>query len=130
MEYNDRIFRMSIPALEEFTCVASNAIKGALCSFGIALDILDDVCIASKEAIYSLRNQVAKADNIQIECTHVDKGFIVEFTSLSAHVREHCNCCDNDLTRGILETLIPKCNILCDERGIFCITFFFPNTEA
>jgi len=126
---SEKSFAMSIPAIEEFTSVASNAISGACAAYGVSLYLLDDVRIASTEAIYCLRHQPGEAENIEIRCERRCCGLIIEFTALSSYIKKSLPRSDDDITRGILETLVPKVNILSDDRGIFCITFYFPAHE-
>lgn len=122
-------FIMHIPAIEEFTSVASIALSGACAAYGVPLDLLDDVRIASTEAIYCLRHQPGEAEIIEITCEQRQCGLIIEFTALSSFIQESLPKSDDNITRGILETLVPKVNILSDDRGIFCITFYFPNPK-
>lgn len=123
------LFRMSIPAVEEFATLASNSIKACCAIYNMDLSVLDDISIASLEALCCMRSQPFRADSIMIECVNETNGVVIEFTSLSSQVRENDTEQDDDITRGILEVLVPKVNILSDERGIFCITFFFPRSK-
>lgn len=123
------LFRMSVPAIEEFATLASNSIRACCAIYKMDLSILNDVGIASLEALCCLRSQKGKVDSIMIECQNEDRGIVIEFTALSYQVRENNIEQDDDITRGILEVLVPKVNILSDDRGIFCITFFFPRSN-
>ena len=125
----EKNFTMNIPAIEEFTSVASNAISAACAVYGVSMYLIDDVRIASTEAIYCLRHQPGEAENIEIRCERRNCGLIIEFTALSSYIKESLPKSDDDITRGILETLVPKVNILSDDRGIFCITFYFPQQK-
>lgn len=124
------IFRLSIPTMEEFFALASNAVKACCAIYNIELCVLDDIAIAVKEALRCLKNQAGRADSIMIECLNEDNGVVIEFTALSTQVRENLETRDDEISRGIFEKLVPKVNILSDERGIFCITFFFPRNEV
>ena len=123
------IFRMSIPSVKEFFCLSSNAVKACCAIYNVELCVLDDIGIAVREALYCLSNQSGRVDNIMIECLNEENGVVIEFTALSTQVRENLDSRDDEISRGIFEKLVPKVNLLSDERGIFCITFFFPRNE-
>lgn len=123
-------FRLSIPTMEEFFALSSNAVKACCAIYNLELCVLDDIAISVKEALRCLSNQAGRVDSIMIECQKEDNGVVIEFTALSTQVRENKDNKDYEISKCIFEKLVPKVNILSDDRGIFCITFFFPRCEG
>ncbi len=121
--------KVNIPAINEFAVVARMMLCGACAIYNMDIDVIEDLKIASDEAICCLINQPGMASSIDITAENTNAGIIVEFMALSASLTQSREKSDVDITQAILETLIPKVNICSDDRGVFCITFFFPNNE-
>lgn len=126
MEKNNSNCKVIIPANSDFSVVARMMIAGCCAIYNVDFAIIDDIEVASDEAICCLINQPRKICNIQISIDKKDEGLVLEFVSGSSSLDQQRRKSDVEITRCILETLVPKVNICSDDRGVYCITFYFP----
>lgn len=122
----EKICKLNIPADEDFAVLARSFVVGCCSIYGMYMDIVEDIKIACDEAIVCLINQPRKAVSIDIDILDRGDGIVVEFTILSSSLHQERDKSDVDITRGILEVLVPRVNICSDHGGVFCISFFFP----
>ena len=109
---------LTVPADPNWMLVVRMALGGAAALMGLGIDLVDDLRTAADETCDFLLHQPRKVQSIKIVCSLKDEAVCTVFTCDFAQECQTCEEMDLDVTRGILETLIPKVEL--EEDGV-CI---------
>jgi len=109
---------LTVPADPNWMLVVRMALGGAGALMGLGIDLVDDLRTAADETCDFLLHQPRKVHCIKIVCSLKDEAVCTVFTCDFAQECQTCEEMDLDVTRGILETLIPKVEL--EEDGV-CI---------
>ena len=117
---------LSIPAEPCWTLVVRMALGGAGALMGLDIDLMDDLRTAADETCDFLMHQPRKVQRIEMAC-RLEEGAVC--TVLSCVWAQECQTCeemDIDVTRGILETLIPMVELEADGVCIRSVSLTLP----
>ncbi len=109
---------LTVPADPNWMLVVRMALSGAGALMGLNIDLVDDLRTAADETCDFLLHQPRKVKCINIVCSLRDEAVC---TVIACDFMKECQTCeemDLDVTRGILETLVP--NVELEEDGV-CI---------
>lgn len=113
-------YRLTIPARAEASLVARMTLSavGALC--GLDIDLIGDIRTVTSECCDCLLNQGCEVEAIEVEanCEPGRLSFSLR-AQRGEPIPDSPPAVGLDVTRGILETLIPFVSILSDERGVY-----------
>ncbi len=109
---------LTVPADPNWMLVVRMALGGAGALMGLGIDLVDDLRTAADETCDFLLHQPRKVSLIKIVCSLQDEAVCTVFACEFAQECQTCEEVDLDVTRGILETLIPKVEL--EEDGV-CI---------
>lgn len=109
---------LTVPADPNWMLVVRMALGGAGALMGLGIDLVDDLRTAADETCDFLLHQPRKVSCIKIACSLKDEAVCTVFACDFAQECQTCEEVDLDVTRGILETLIPKVEL--EEDGV-CI---------
>lgn len=117
---------ISLPADRDFVLLARMAISGLGMLAGMDVDLIDDLRTATDECCDCLLHQPVKADRLEMRA-RVDAGRL--YCCLHAVRSEGLSDLpvgDLEITRGVLETLMPDVSLECDSCGVGSIGFSLP----
>lgn len=121
-----REVRLSIPAEKSYGIVASLALSGLGMVAGLDVDLLGDLRTVTMECLDCLMNQPGHPAVIEMAARlEADRLFV----AFCARERERTRQCDElalDITRGVLETLMPQVHLDVDEDGVHGIECSMP----
>ena len=107
--------------------VARMTLSGMGALMGLDIDLIGDLRTASDECCDCLMHQSARAVAIRLEAHCCERNRLhVSFSGVWGDAPGDAAPLDLDVTRGILETLMPEVRILTDERGVCEIRFSMP----
>ncbi len=122
----NREVRVSIPADAAYAPVATLALSGLGMIAGLDVDLLGDLRTVTSEAIDCLLNQAGRPQCIEI-CGYVEEGMLrVRFCAMKRQRVQEQDELDIDITRGVLETLMPQVKLEADEDGVHDILCAMP----
>ncbi len=117
---------LTLPADPAYAPVATLALSGLGMIANLDVDLLGDLRTVAAEAMDCLRNQAARPQCIEI-CAGVENGMLcVCFKALCREHVEECEALDMDITRCVLETLMPQVELEADEDGVHGIRCSMP----
>ncbi len=111
----ERMMSLSIPADSCWGLVVRMALGGAGALMGLSIDLIDDLRTAADEACDFLLHQPRKARRLEMVCSLRDDKVCTVFSCVWDSACQNCVETDLDITRGILETLIPQVDL--EEEG-------------
>lgn len=117
---------LSIPAEACWTLVVRMALGGAGALMGLDIDLMDDLRTAADETCDFLMHQPRRVKRIQMAC-HMEQNAVC--TVFSCEWAQECQTCeemDIEVTRGILETLIPQVELEADGVCIRSVSLKLP----
>lgn len=121
-----REIRLTIPADMAYTPVATLALSGLGMLAGLDVDLLGDLRTVVKEALDCLMNQAGRPECISI-CAAMENGMLrVQFCAQNRCRVQEADELDIDITRGVLETLMPQVQLEADEDGVHGILCAMP----
>ena len=121
-----REVRLSIPAEESYAPVATLALSGLGMVLGLDVDLLGDLRTVVSECLDCLMHQAARPASIEMKA-YVQEGQLC--VCFRACEREKCAEGDElalEITRGVLETLMPQVALDVDENGVHGIECSMP----
>ena len=122
----NREVRLTIPADTAYAPVATLALSGLGMIAGLDVDLLGDLRTVTAEAIDCLLNQAGRPQAIEI-CGCVEEGMLrVRFCGMQRQRVQEQDELDIDITRGVLETLMPQVALEADEDGVHDILCAMP----
>jgi hypothetical protein len=122
----DKCLTLTVPADSDWMLVVRMALGGAGALMGLGIDLVDDLRTAADEACDFLLHQPRKVDSIKIVCSLKNEAVCTVFTCDFAGECQSCEEVDMDVTRGILETLIPKVELEEDGVCVHTVTLTLP----
>lgn len=117
---------LTLPAAREYALVASMTLCGAGMLAGLDVDMLGDLRTVTTESLNCLTHQAGRAENVEI-CAYKAQGRL--HVSFYARERTHTGERDTlelEITRGVLETLMPEVRLMTDEDGVYGIECSMP----
>jgi len=122
----NRMVQLTIPADRAYTPVATLALSGLGMMAGLDVDLLGDLRTVTSECLDCLMHQAGKPAHIALTA-YVNEGRL--YVSFASEKREHCQQSDPlglEITRGVLETLMPDVRLHSDEDGVHGIECSMP----
>jgi len=121
-----REVRLTIPADPAYTPVASLALSGFGMIAGLDVDLLGDLRTVTAECLDCLRHQAGCPQCIEVSAS-VEEGMLrVRFVAQDRQPAAQEDGLDLDITRGVLETLMPQVALEADEQGVHGILCAMP----
>jgi len=121
-----REVRLTIPADMAYAPVATLALSGLGMIAGLDVDLLGDLRTVATEALDCLMNQAGRPQCIEI-CAVIEDGMLrVQFCAQNRERVQDADELDIDITRGVLETLMPQVALEADEDGVHGILCAMP----
>ncbi len=117
---------LTIPADPAYTPVATLALSGFGMMVGLDVDMLGDLRTVAAECLDCLRHQSGNPQCIEV-CASVKDGMLrICFSAKDCRPASKGDELDLDITRGVLETLMPKVCLEADENGVHGILCAMP----
>ncbi|MDD3214158.1 MAG: hypothetical protein PHY64_10810 [Eubacteriales bacterium] len=117
---------LSLPANKDFVLLARMTLSGLGMLAGLDVGLIDDLRSATDECCDCLLHQPVKAERLELRA-RIDGGRL--YCCLNA-VRSGGESdlpqSDLEITRGVLETLMPDVSLQCDACGVGSIGFSLP----
>lgn len=117
---------LTIPAREDYVLVARMALSGMGAACGLDVDLIGDLRTATDECCDCLLHQPTRVRAIELRASRAQNRLCCRFEAVWDEEKTDCEPLDLDLTRGILETLMPDVSIQPSAKGIGCIAFSMP----
>jgi len=122
----NRKVSLTIPADMTYAPVVTLALSGLGMIANLDMDLLGDLRTVATEALDCLLNQAGRPQCIEI-CAGVENGMLlVSFCALNRQRVQEQDELDVDITRGVLETLMPQVALETDEDGVHGIRCAMP----
>lgn len=121
-----REVRLTIPADPSYTPVATLALSGLGMIVGLDVDLLGDLRTVAAEALDCLYNQAGKPQCIEIRAAVENDMLRVRFCAQNRCRVQQQDALGIDITRGVLETLMPHVALEADEDGVHDIACAMP----
>ena len=117
MNEMSRNVRLTIPADQTYAPVATLALSGLGMIAGLDVDLLGDLRTVVTEALDCLLNQAGRPECIQI-CAGMENCMLrVQFCAQNRCRVQEADELDMDITRAVLETLIPQVELTLTPGG-------------
>ena len=118
--------RLTIPADKTYAPVAALALSGLGMIAGLDVDLLGDLRTVVSEALDCLLNQAGRPECVEI-CAGMENGMLqVKFCAQNRCRVQDADELDLDITRCVLETLMPQVSLEADEDGVHGILCGMP----
>ena len=121
-----REVRLIIPARKDYVLVASMTLCGLGMSAGLDMELLGDLRTVTCECVDCLLNQAGRPGIIEVSARVEDGRLHVGFLARERNRTQAGDSRDLDITRGILETLMPEVRLDQDDEGIYGIACSMP----
>ncbi len=125
-ESKHQSLELRLPADKEYALVARMALSGFGMLVDLDVDLIDDLRTVTDECIDCLLHQPLRLKELRVVATLAKGRLKCAFCSVRGEDRNHETAQDQDITRSILETLMPDVRLNCDENGVCCIEFSMP----
>ncbi len=122
----DRSISLTIPGEAQFVLVARMALSGFGMMAGLEVDLIDDLRTITDECCDCLMHQRVALSQIRISAAVKEKRLACQFCAVRGETGLSEPVQDKEITRCILETLLPDVKLHCDEDGVCCIDFSMP----
>jgi hypothetical protein len=117
---------LSLPADPEFVLLARMALCGLGMLGGLDVDLIDDVRTATNEVCDCLMHQKIKAERIEITAWLTEKRLHCRFKAIRTDEPLSGAQSDHEVSRCVLETLMPDVTLSSDVNGVGEINFSLP----
>ena len=117
---------LSIPAQKTYVPVASLALSGLGMVLGLDVDLLGDLRTVAAECLDCLMNQAGRPATIEMTANVQDGSLCVNFRACERERVQECDELSIEITRGVLETLMPSVQLEADEDGVHGIECSMP----
>ena len=121
-----REVRLTIPAEAAYVPVATLALSGLGMVLGLDVDLLGDLRTVASECLDCLMHQAARPVSIEMKALESDKQLIVSFCACQRERGQESDDLALEITRGVLETLMPQVKLDVDEDGVHGIECSMP----
>jgi len=126
MEDQKPMMELRVPATMEHALVVRMALSGAGMLAGLEVGLIDDLRTATDECFDCLLHQAFELKEV-ITTIHMEEGRLCcRFCAVPTQRPIAQASQDPEITRCILETLLPEVRLSCDESGVSCISFSMP----
>ena len=126
MNEMSRNVRLTIPADQTYAPVATLALSGLGMIAGLDVDLIGDLRTVVTEALDCLFHQAGRPQCVEI-CAGVENGMLrVRFCAQNRCRMQEADELDLDITRCVLETLMPQVALEADEDGVHDIVCAMP----
>ena len=117
---------LSLPADRDFVLLARMVVSGLGMLAGLDVDLIDDLRTATDECCDCLLHQPIRAERLELRA-RVDGGRLYCcLNAVRAGGPSDLPVSDLEITRGVLETLMPDVTLECDSCGVGSIGFSLP----
>ena len=121
-----REVRLSIPAEESYAPVATLALSGLGMVLGLDVDLLGDLRTVASECLDCLMHQAARPASIEMKAFVQNEQLCVAFRACERERGGEGGDLALEITRGVLETLMPQVQLDVDEDGVHGIECSMP----
>jgi len=119
---------LSLPADREYVLLARMALSGLGMLAGMEVGLIDDLRSATDECCDCLLHQPVKAERLELRARIEDGRLYCCLNAVRSGGASDLPPGDMDITRGVLETLMPDVSLQCDACGVGSIGFSLPVT--
>ncbi|NLI21180.1 MAG: hypothetical protein GX418_06500 [Clostridiales bacterium] len=117
---------LSLPADRDFVLLARMALSGLGMLAGLDVDLIDDLRTATDECCDCLLHQPMRADRLELRARVEDGRLYCCLNAVRGAGASDLPQSDLEITRGVLETLMPDVSLQCDACGVGSIGFSLP----
>ncbi|NLO86042.1 MAG: hypothetical protein GX096_11545 [Clostridiales bacterium] len=117
---------LEIPAKARYALVACIAMSGVGLLAGLDVDQIGDLRTVTEECCDCLIHQPHKPTSISLNAQTVGNRLHLTFTSKQRLPFDAYQDQNLDITRGVLETLMPVVHLHSDENGVYSIECSMP----
>jgi len=117
---------LSLPANQEFVLLARMTLCGLGMIGGLDVGLIDDVRAATDEVCDCLMHQSKKTGRIELTAWLTEERLHCRFKALRTEETLDGDCGDREVSRCVLETLMPDVVLVNDECGVCEISFSLP----
>lgn len=121
-----REITLNLPAEQEFVLLARMALCGLGMLAGLEVGLIDDLRSATDEVYDCLMHQQRKAERIELNAWISDTRLHCGFKAIRAEEKNEGECSDHEVSRCVLETLMPDVALINDDCGVGEISFSLP----
>ena len=118
--------QMTVPADQSYTTVVSLALSGLGMMIGLDVDLLGDLRTVTAECLDCLLHQTGKPETIGMTADVNEGRLRVMFSANNRVCGGEEDLLDLDITRGVLETLMPEVALHVDDQGVHGIECSMP----
>lgn len=118
-----REMELKTPADMEYALVVRMAMSGFGMLAGLDVDLIDDLRTVTDECFDCLLHQSLMLEEIHVSATLEEGCLRCKFCAVRGDTETGEPPQDEEVTRCILETLVPNLQLHCDEHGVQCIDF-------
>jgi hypothetical protein len=117
---------LSLPADRDFVLLARMALSGLGMLAGLDVDLIDDLRSATDECCDCLLHQPVKAERLELRARIEEGRLYCCLNAVRSGSASDLPTDDLEITRGVLETLMPDVSLQCDACGVGSIGFSLP----
>lgn len=117
---------LSLPADREFVLLARMTLCGLGMLGGLDVGLIDDLRAATDEVCDCLLHQAKKAGRIELRAWLTDVRLHCSFKATRTGEAYVGECGDHEVSRCVLETLMPDVALINDDCGVGEISFSLP----
>ncbi|HNW86380.1 MAG TPA: hypothetical protein PLP25_11560 [Candidatus Limiplasma sp.] len=117
---------LSLPADKDFVLLARMAVSGLGMLAGLDVDLIDDLRTATDECCDCLLHQPVRADRLELRARVESGRLYCCLNAVRSGGASDLPQSDLEITRGVLETLMPDVSLQCDACGVGSIGFSLP----
>ena len=118
--------QLTIPADKAYVTVASLTLSGLGMIAGLDVDLLGDLRTVAGECMDCLLHQAGKPESIGLTAGVTEGRLYLRFDSQARSRTQPDDPMGLEITRGVLETLMPQVDLHCDEDGVHGIECSMP----
>ena len=127
MEGQGRTIELRVPADMEYLLIANMTLSGFGMVAGLEVGMIDDLRTATRECFDCLFHQQAfQLQEIHVTAAMENGRFRCKFSAIRTVIRTADPPQDSEMSRYILETLLPDVHLHCDEDGVYAIECSMP----
>lgn len=120
-ESANRQLQLFFPADRQYAIVAGMTLSGLGMLAGLDMDALGDLRTVTNECLDCLFHQGGKPKTVCLTASVIDHKLQVCFEAQDREMTGIMDKLDVDITRGVLETLMPQVQLSYDEAGVHTI---------
>ena len=117
---------LTMPADREFVLLARMVVSGLGMLAGLDVDLIDDLRTATDECCDCLLHQPVMANRLELRARVEGGRLYCCLNAVRSGGPSDLPVSDLEITRGVLETLMPDVSLQCDACGVGSIGFSLP----